>query len=82
MSSYFPKVGRLIGVISMLVILLSSFWLIWNGETNIRYSGDHEGTMSFGTSGYQLLSVYSSSVSYHFIVKITIPFSSTNQGIS
>ncbi|MEK5204985.1 type II CAAX endopeptidase family protein [Bacillus sp. FSL R10-2789] len=47
MSSYFPKVGRLIGVISMLVILLSSFWLIWNGETNIRYSGDHEGTMSF-----------------------------------
>ncbi|HEK9103969.1 CPBP family intramembrane glutamic endopeptidase [Bacillus cereus] len=47
MSSYFPKVGKLIGGISMLVILLSSLWLIWIGETNIRYSGDHKGTMPF-----------------------------------
>ncbi|MEH7038120.1 CPBP family intramembrane metalloprotease domain-containing protein [Bacillus pseudomycoides] len=47
MSSYFPKAGKLIGVISMLVILLSSLWLIWIGETNIRYSADHEGTMPF-----------------------------------
>lgn len=47
MSSYFPKTGKLIGIISMLVILLSSLWLIWIGETDIRYSGDHEGTMPF-----------------------------------
>ncbi|WP_174612734.1 CPBP family intramembrane glutamic endopeptidase [Virgibacillus ihumii] len=47
MSSYFPRTGKLIGVISMFVILLSSLWLIWIGETNIRYSGDHKGTMPF-----------------------------------
>ncbi|MFD2749112.1 CPBP family intramembrane glutamic endopeptidase [Virgibacillus siamensis] len=45
MNSYFPRTGKLIGVISILVILLSSLWLIWIGETNIRYSGDHKGTM-------------------------------------
>ncbi|HDR8128459.1 TPA: CPBP family intramembrane metalloprotease [Bacillus cereus] len=47
MDSYFPKAGKLIGGIIMLIILLSSLWLIWIGETNIRYSGDHKGTMSF-----------------------------------
>lgn len=47
MDSYFPKAGKLIGGIIMLIILLSSFWLIWIGETNIRYSGDHKGTMPF-----------------------------------
>lgn len=47
MSSYFPKAGKLIGGIIMLIIFLSSLWLIWTGETNIRYSGDHKGTMPF-----------------------------------
>lgn len=47
MISYYPKAGKLIGGISILVILLSSLWLIGIGETNIRYSGDHEGTMPF-----------------------------------
>ncbi|MEC2256787.1 CPBP family intramembrane metalloprotease domain-containing protein [Bacillus thuringiensis] len=47
MDSYFPKAGKLIGGIIMLTILLSSLWLIWIGETNIRYSGDHKGTIPF-----------------------------------
>lgn len=47
MDSYFPKAGKLIGGIIMLIILLSSLWLIWIGETNIRYSGDHKGTIPF-----------------------------------
>lgn len=47
MDSYFPKSGKLIGGIIMLIILLSSLWLIWIGETNIRYSGDHKGTIPF-----------------------------------
>lgn len=47
MSSYFSKAGKLIGWIIMLIIFLSALWLIWTGETNIRYSGDHKGTMPF-----------------------------------
>ncbi|MEH7281337.1 CPBP family intramembrane glutamate endopeptidase, partial [Bacillus toyonensis] len=47
MDSYFPKAGKLIGGIIILLILLSSLWLIWIGETNIRYSGDHTGTLPF-----------------------------------
>ncbi|PGC54717.1 CPBP family intramembrane metalloprotease domain-containing protein [Bacillus toyonensis] len=47
MGSYFPKAGKLIGGIIILLILLSSLWLIWIGETNIRYSGDHTGTLPF-----------------------------------
>ncbi|BCC04755.1 MULTISPECIES: type II CAAX endopeptidase family protein [Bacillus cereus group] len=47
MGSYFPKMGKLIGGLCVFLILLSSLWLIWIGETNIRYSGDHKGTMPF-----------------------------------
>ncbi|MEN1938694.1 type II CAAX endopeptidase family protein [Paenibacillus sp. 102] len=46
-STYFPKTGKLIAVMSILVILISSLWIIWVGEMNIRYSGDHEGTIPF-----------------------------------
>ncbi len=41
----FPKWGRLIGIISFLIIFLASLWLIWSGNIGIRYSGDHEGTI-------------------------------------
>lgn len=47
MSGYFQKMGKLIGLIGILVTLMSAFWLLWIGEANIRYSGDHEGTVPF-----------------------------------
>lgn len=47
MGSYFPKMGKLIGGLCVFLILLSSLCLIWIGETNIRYSGDHKRTMPF-----------------------------------
>jgi uncharacterized protein len=37
--------GRIIGTISFVIIVIAAFWLIWNGNTDIRYTADHEGTI-------------------------------------
>lgn len=41
----FPKWGRFIGITSLLIIFTASLWLIWSGNMDIRYTGDHDGTI-------------------------------------
>jgi membrane protease YdiL (CAAX protease family) len=42
----FPKWSRLIGITSFTLFFLSAGWLLWNGNTGIRYTADHTETIS------------------------------------
>jgi membrane protease YdiL (CAAX protease family) len=37
--------GKAIGVIGFIVMAAAMGWLLWSGQTDIRYTGDHEGTI-------------------------------------
>jgi uncharacterized protein len=42
----FPILGRFIAIISLVIMLTAAMWLLWSGHLHIRYSGDHEETIS------------------------------------
>ncbi|WP_051272137.1 CPBP family intramembrane glutamic endopeptidase [Shimazuella kribbensis] len=37
--------GQVIGLVSVMTIIVAIGWLVWNGETSIRYSADHQDTI-------------------------------------
>lgn len=43
---FYRRWGQGIGLIGFILIFVAAGWLLWSGQTDIRYTADHQGTIS------------------------------------
>ncbi|MDQ0417336.1 membrane protease YdiL (CAAX protease family) [Croceifilum oryzae] len=72
----YRKWGKVVGLISFLIIAIAAGWLIWNGLTDIRYSSDHLDTKPIwniwipalvGIILIRIMSFHSPAPNYHLV---------------